>query len=483
MSQTVAKRHDPSPKSASWAAHDEDTEASSQSLCDTHDEAADQYTGGLVRMPRQHEHTYYVLIQPPKGGINGLKSLQRVAAKLSSRFDRFDNVVLRATRAEPYLAQNGKNGRHCCVLTAAVSSKQSQAIAEKIQTWPEVVGLHRKYSIETMLFQAFADIYDATGGCIPVPPGKASQQIKLDHEPYPAISLDALETMVAKLDLNLQAAQVRSSFEVNSDAAAQRSNWHSVAMHVARCLRPNRQHIEDTLSVLEASSSKSGALRQPGTISLKQLRTALLTLREKLGLANNEVDAVVHRAGIFSDGSNFVNYKLFLLKICSGLEAQASPPSHMVTQRQERARQLEGSRSREVAKTIAADWKSLNPKEREKYENLAKLDLERFCFDRKDEIVRHKKLRGVVVEVEEEEEEEAQAHGEKTQKHVLPRWGVETQVKPPRSAFGLFSSVELARYLSDDSFNRQYRVSGTPHQTERGQDTHVGGGLREANGC
>lgn len=251
---------------------------------------------GLVKMPPQTEHTYFVLLRPPKGGLEGANALQKVSAKLSSRFGPGEDVVLKGMRAEPYMVENGKNGRHYVVLTAKVSEKISKRIAEKILSWSEVVGLYRKLFIETILFTAFADVYDTTGkSCMPVPPRNSRKAIRLDHEPAPAISLDALMTMVATLDLNLQKAQVCTTFDLISDASAQpRVNWTSVAL----------------------------------------------------------------------------------------------------TKRHQAARQLEGNRSREVAKKIAGDWKDKEAEARTKFEKLAKQDHDRYCKEKHQEMLRHLKSKG-----------------------------------------------------------------------------------------
>lgn len=64
-------------KSARFAAdadeHDEAASPQSMQHSDAHDE--DEDADGVVRMPLQNEHTYYVLIRTPKGGINGLSAL------------------------------------------------------------------------------------------------------------------------------------------------------------------------------------------------------------------------------------------------------------------------------------------------------------------------------------------------------------------------------------------------------------------------
>jgi len=421
---------------------------------DAHEEDAP----GLVKLPPQAEHTYFVLIRAPKGGIPSQSGIQKVAARLASRFDKSDNVVLRATRSEPYLAENGKHGRHYIVLTASVSDRDSERIAKNMATWPEVVGLHRKYSIESTLFQAFADVYDTSNGaCLPVPDRRDRRSIKLQHVPSPAISLDALENMVDKLDLSITPAQVRSSFRSNADSMAPRVSWDTIALVVARCLRPHRQTIEDALAVLEAASGSrapdGSAPREPGTVTIIQLHTALLALRQKHGLDKDHISALVQRAHVFSEGSKYINYKLFLLRICSGREAMEAPPAQTVARRQQTARQLEGNRSREVARNIAADWKALTAKEREKYEKDAAEDYLRYCREKDEEALNLRRSRA-----QHDGEDEGSGDEGKEHKHELPRWGVDSKVRPPRSAFGFYSSLALQRYLKDDSFNSQYRV-------------------------
>lgn len=356
---------------------------------------------GLVKMPPQDEHTIYVLLRQPKGGLSGRNALQKLAAKLTSRFEHLDSVLVKAARSEPYLVDNGKNGKHYLVFTVQTPAKNSEAVAETLRSWPDVVGLQRMHALETMLFQAFADVYDVTEGrCIPVPPRGSGQKISLPHAPSPAISLDALEQMVSRLDLDLSGAQVRASFRANADATAPRLSWHSVALHVARCLRPHRRLIEDALAVLAAAaaSPSSPAATAQNTVTTDQLRTTLLTLRDKLGLDTACIAALVHRAQVLSEGSKRIDYKRFLASVCSGLEASAAPPPHALVARQQIARQLEGSRSRDVAKQIAADWKALDEKERAKYEALAAKDHERYCREKQEEITRLKRRQGLVVD-------------------------------------------------------------------------------------
>jgi hypothetical protein len=429
---------------------------------DAEEDAEDDAEAGLVKMPPVSDHTFYILLRQPKGGISGKNALQRLAAKLTSRFDRVDHfgnivqsdtVVIKASRSEPYLVDNGKNGKHYLVLTAQTPAKNSEKVAEAIRSWPEVIGLQRLYALETMLFHAFADVYDVSEGrCIPVPSRGSGKKLSLSHAPNPAISLDALEQMVSRLDLGLSSAQVRASFGANAHATAPRLSWHSVALHVTRCLRPNRHIIENALAVLDASSSSSSssspAGAQQGTATTDQLRTTLLTLSDKLGLDAASIAAVVHRAQVMSEGSKRIDYKRFLANVCSGLEATASPPPHALAARQQMARKLEGNRSREVAKLIADDWKALDEKERAKFEELAAKDYKRYCREKHTELKAAKRRMGQVDGAEDEGVTE----------HELPRWGVGSEVKPPRSAFSFFSSNELARFGSDDSFNKLFRV-------------------------
>jgi hypothetical protein len=433
-------------------------------------DAEEDAEAGLVKMPPVSEHTFYILLRQPKGGISGKNALQKLAAKLTSRFDRVDNygnivqsdnVVIKASRSEPYLVDNGKHGKHYLVLTAQTPAKNSEKVAETIRSWPEVIGLQRLYALETMLFQAFADVYDVSEGrCIPVPPRGSSKKMRLPYAPNPAISLDALEQMVSRLDLGLSSAQVRASFGANAHATAPRLSWHSVALHVTRCLRSHRHIIENALAVLDASSSSSSssssspAGARQGTVTTDQLRTTLLTLSDKLGLDAASIAAVVHRAQVLSEGSKRIDYKAFLANVCSGLEATASPPPHALVVRQQMARKLEGNRSREVAKLIADDWKALHLKERAKFEELAAKDHERYCREKHAELKAAKRRMG---QVDGDDDDEG------VKEHEPPRWGVGTEVKPPRSAFSFFSSNELARFGSDDSFNKLFRVPKTAY--------------------
>ena len=59
------------------------------------------------------------------------------------------------------------------------------------------------------------------------------------------------------------------------------------------------------------------------------------------------------RAREYSDGAQYVDYKAFLLHICSAVAAAPAPTPSDLTQRQKAARLLEGSRSRDVARLIA----------------------------------------------------------------------------------------------------------------------------------
>ena len=434
---------------------------------------------GLVKMPPVSEHTFYILLRQPKGGISGKNALQKLAAKLTSRFERVDyygnivqsdNVVIKASRSEPYLVDNGKHGKHYLVLTAQTPAKNSEKVAEAIRSWPEVIGLQRLYALETMLFQAFADVYDVSEGrCIPVPPRGSSKKMSLPYVPNPAISLDALEQMVSRLDLGLTSAQVRASFGANAHATAPRLSWHSVALHVTRCLRPHRHIIENALAVLDASSSSSSsspAGARQGTVTTDQLRTTLLTLSDKLALDAASIAAVVHRAQVMSEGSKRIDYKGFLANVCSGLEATASPPPHALVARQQMARKLEGNRSREVAKLIADDWKALDDKERAKFEELAAKDHERYCREKHAELKAAKRHMGIL---------DGDDDDEGVKEHELPRWGVGTEVKPPRTALSFFSSNELARFASDDSFNKLFRVPKTAYGGGAGTGSELAG--------
>ena len=257
------------------------------------DEDTDEDMRGVVRMPQQRQHSYFILIRPPKGGLKGgYSALQKLAARLSSRFNTRDDVILRATQSEPYLVENGKLGQHYLVLTARTAASTSESIAERIMSWPEVIGIHLKHSIEALLFGAFADIYDTTNNnCILVPPRGSRQKVKLGHEPKPAISPDALQHMCTTLGLELEQGQVLSSAELHADAQDRTISWKSVALHVTRCLRPHYKTVGAALEVLEEACDKQAGWRL-GTISISLLHTALRKLRKKLGLSPEEVDAL-----------------------------------------------------------------------------------------------------------------------------------------------------------------------------------------------
>jgi hypothetical protein len=309
---------------------------------------------GVVQLPPASAHTYYIMVNPPKGGIPGIRELQRLAGKLATRFERFDDVVLQAQASPPYLAENGKGGKFYIVLKATVGASRSEEIVQKMRKWPEVVGIYRKYSVETMLFQAFADIYDSSGPeCIPVTQAKKPDGA---GAPVPAMTFNALESLVSSLCLDLPAGYVRMSFRHSADTTARRASWDSVAARVTRCLRLHRQALENALAFLEASSpaDDDAKTRPQNTVTPSQLHRALLAMHDKLGLEEVEVAALVERARSTSaaEGGR-IYYKDLLETVCSSADLIQVPMLREVTKRQLAVRQMEGERSREVAHQVA----------------------------------------------------------------------------------------------------------------------------------
>ena len=367
-------------------------------------------TCAIVQAPTESEHVLFVLVRPPnKGGIPALSVQQKLAASLSARFVASDDVLLQAGSNDvPYIAENGKDGRAYIVLKATVAAAKSDEVAAQMRDWPEVVGLHRKLAVESMLFQAFADVYDMSGPK-PILVGEHSRA-EASSTPTPAISMEGLEYLVARLDLDLEPAQLRVAFLAHSDSSAPGVSWHSVALQVARCLRPHRQRLQDALEVLDASAvaaaERAGQKRAPGTVGARELKSTLVHLRKSLGLEAHHVDAIVKRARIFSpEGKGGIAYKEMLNSICASLEAWAAPTAEVILKRQETARNLGAQRSREVARQIEAEWrslKSLAAKDKEagdtkaRLDKLAKDDHERFLREKKDEILTkgHKKKPG-----------------------------------------------------------------------------------------
>jgi hypothetical protein len=70
--------------------------------------------------------------------------------------------------------------------------------------------------------------------------------------------------------------------------------------------------------------------------------------------------------------------------------------------------------------------------------------------------------------------DEQRAQGTSKRPLSPPRWGVNSQVKPPRSAFSFFASGVLERFLKDESFNRRFRLSQNDQGLSANDDSGEG---------